>query len=311
MAIRSCFDCRLRSIVTRTLMGLTAWALLVLSSAPARAQADAGSAVEGATGAAARAEQAAAEARAILDQIRAERGAGEAEPPVPEPATVETPAAASTTTSPATRDLDAAVREAEAAAEEAREAAKEARVVVNEARRQIESLRARYGRPGFLIGVAGFWAPENFDTDLDIDDSRGLAAVVGYRFGRYVSLELRGEYLDAFDVSSDDPALALYEAELDGYVITVGPKIYPFAGSLQPFVGFGVGAMHAEIDGTDANGAPFDRSETDAVFRFAGGLDYFLSENLVLNLEAAYIAPGGDLSNIDYGSLGGGVTFRF
>ena len=281
--------------------------------------------------AATRAESAAAAARSLLDQLRrdgpAESGKAEEAAPSPEararsaePLPVAEPASPPEAKStPASDGRDAAelrraLEEAQAASEEARAAAEEARVVANEARTAMEAYRNRYGRTGPLLGVAGFYAVENFDSTsgLEIDDSYGGALFAGYRVHRHVAIEVRGEYLDGFDIGPQgDPSASMLDAELDGFLITAGPKLYPFTGVLQPFVGLGLGAMKAEIEGRASDGTRFSDDETDVVIRPAAGLDFYISETLVLNLEAAYVSPGGSLQDIDFATFSSGLTFRF
>ncbi len=282
--------------------------------------------------AATRAESAAAAARSLLDQLRrdgpsesgrAEETAPSREAPVrpAEPLPGDEPASPPDATStpasegPGEAALRRALEEAEAASEEARAAAEEARAVANEARTAMEAYRNRYGRTGPLLGVAGFYAVENFDSTsgLEIDDSSyGGALFAGYRVHRHVSIEVRGEYLDGFDIGPQgDPSASMLDAELDGFLITAGPKLYPFTGVLQPFVGLGLGAMKAEIEGRASDGTRFSDDETDVVIRPAAGLDFYISETLVLNLEAAYVSPGGSLQDIDFATFSSGLTFRF
>lgn len=204
-----------------------------------------------------------------------------------------------------------AIEDAKSAAEEARSAADDARRIALDAREKAEAYERRYSRSGFLLGLGANYLLENFDTSLEVDNGEGLYALIGYRFHPHASVELRGEWLAGFDVRADEPSGGSLDAELDGYLITVGPKLYPFTGSVQPFVGIGVGVFHAELEGLGRGGGPIDSDANSIVFRFAGGLDYFISENFVLNVEAAYVEPGGDLDGLGFGSLSAGATFRF
>lgn len=298
---------------------LLALGLLLGTGGAARAQTtDPAAALEDARRAAERAERAAAESRELLERMRRERegpGVEEAEAapqPAVEPAAPVAPApAALPPPSPERAEIEAAIERAERAARQADDAARAARTVAIEARNAVDEYRKRYARTGFLVGVAAAYVLEDFDTGLDVDNSRSASATIGYRVHRYVSIELRGEYLDDFDVRASDADDGAFDADLDGYFFVVGPKFYPLAGSIQPFIGFGLGAMRAEIDGIGRDGTAINDAATEAVVRFAGGVDVFVSENLVLNLEAAYASPGGDLEGIDLGTLGAGLTFRF
>jgi len=296
--------------------------VLLLVLPPARAAAQEKTATEEQVeAAAARAESAAAEARSLLDRIRRGEPA-EAEEPVPsagpapggEPTRPPEAKAEGTAEERDAQALRRALDEAQSASEEARAAAEEARAVADQARAEMEAYRNRYARTGPLVGVAGFYALEDFDSasGLEIDDSFGGALFAGYRVHRHVSIELRGEYLDGFDIGPQgDPTDSMLDAEVDGFLVTAGPKLYPFTGALQPFVGLGLGAIHAELEGRASDGTRFSDDDTDVVIRPAAGLDFHVSETLVLNLEAAYVSPGGSLQDIDFATFSSGLTFRF
>ena len=297
-----------------------ALAAVLMIAPPSAAQDDGapnGSALEEARRSAERAEAAADRAREALERLRtARQGPSEEEPAAPpsEESTAEDDAELEEAETPKAEQrekLDESIARAERAAREANAAAREARALVRELRDAFEAHENRYARTGFLLGGAATYAVENFDTDLNVDNSRGLAAFVGYRVHRHVSVEARGEWLEGFDVVADSPGGGAFDAEVDGYAVTANTKFYPLTGSLQPFAGLGLGAFRANLEGTGRSGQRINQSSTEFVFRLAGGLDYFLSENLVLNLEASYLAPGGELTNLDYGNFSAGVTFRF
>ena len=42
-----------------------------------------------------------------------------------------------------------------------------------------------------------------------------------------------------------------------------------------------------------------------------GGLDTYVTENIVVALDVTYVLPFGDLDDYDYFSLGLGVAYRF
>lgn len=88
-------------------------------------------------------------------------------------------------------------------------------------------------------------------------------------------------------------------------------KVYPFKGDVQPFWGAGVGAIFVKQKFVDVEGSDFGEAESDVAFRFAGGLDLWLTDSLVMNLEAAYLAPVDNLSNLESTVLSTGLTYRF
>jgi hypothetical protein len=52
-------------------------------------------------------------------------------------------------------------------------------------------------------------------------------------------------------------------------------------------------------------------SRTEFAARFGTGIDFYFSEHWVLNFEASYVLPTGDLSEYDYIGGGMGLEYRF
>ena len=294
------------SYATRSLAAL----LFVCVAGPATAQ-DA----VGVERAAATADAAAEETSAILERLRRQGasseeataetkdGSGEGDA---EEAGSAAPAAAADPT------LEEAIERAEASAERAEEAARVAREKAYEVEEALRAHRERFSRSGFYAGASGIYAVENFDApSFTVDDSRGVAAFAGYRFHPHVGVEARGEILQGFDATAKDTTTTFREASLDGFLVTVGPKVYALTGPFQPYAGLGLGAIRAEVEGTLADGSEVSDRTTEAVVRPSVGLDFYLSENFVLNLDAAYVAPGGDLDGLDFGLFSAGCALRF
>ena len=45
--------------------------------------------------------------------------------------------------------------------------------------------------------------------------------------------------------------------------------------------------------------------------RLGGGLDFYLTENVVITAEGSYLMPTGKLDGLDYYSFGVGLQYRF
>lgn len=233
-------------------------------------------------------------------------GAGTAQPA---PSASEAAAAEAAAEPAATR---AAVERAERAARAAEDAAMKARRVAYELQQELEAYRARFARTGPYLGAAGLYAVEDFDASLyGVKNSGGVAGFAGYRVHRYVAVELRGEVIDGFEVNSRFAGTSLREAEIDGFVITGGPKVYPLSGAFQPWVGIGVGAFRAKIDAIRGDGSRVTDRATEPAIRPAAGIDLYLSEYLALQVEAAYVSPGGQLENLDFAVFSAGAMLRF
>lgn len=269
--------------------------------------------VEEANRAAERAEEAAAAARAFADELAAEdpsapegsapSAASGGRPENPQsPNTTPSPDPASSADAAALSDaaaLEAAVARAEEAAEQAALAARAIDQAERKRRRQSE-------RTGAYFGAAFFYAAENFDDRVIVKSSTGGAAFVGYRLAPVVAVEVRYEGFDGFDLKGTSG-----RGEIDGSVVTFGAKAYPFKGPIQPFLGFGLGAAFFKQKLVFNDGSRSRENENDLALRFAAGLDLWLTKNLVLNAEAAYLSPADDLSNLEATLLSTGLTFRF
>jgi hypothetical protein len=57
------------------------------------------------------------------------------------------------------------------------------------------------------------------------------------------------------------------------------------------------------VDGTDENGG--------FVSRFGGGVDFYITRNIVVTAETAYVVPTGHVSELDQLQIGGALQYRF
>lgn len=193
---------------------------------------------------------------------------------------------------------NAALREAEEEADEAWVAARAA----ERANRALDHARAT----GPYFGAAFVYGAEEFDDDLVVKSSLGAAGFVGWRIHPHFAAELRYTAFDGFDLQGGNG-----KAEIDGYAVTLNARLYPITTPIQPFVVLGVGALHFEQKTRLDDGRRFQEQESDAVFRFGAGVDLPLSERLTLNLEAAYLVPTDELSDLNVTELSTGLTYRF
>jgi hypothetical protein len=209
-------------------------------------------------------------------------------------------------------EAEPSVDEATERAERAERRAKAADRRAQEALARVEELESRfaYDRTGLYIGGSAFYAPETFDEghSVSVKSSRGAMARIGYRVHSIVAFDVRADYLEGFDVFSGDAS-----GEIDGYSITGNVRAFLIPYRLQPWIGFGVGAIRTDFDARldDGERVETDGVETDPLFRFAAGFDTYLTSSLVLTLEAAINIVTDDRDYINYGQLGVGLDFRF
>ena len=134
-----------------------------------------------------------------------------------------------------------------------------------------------------------------------------VSATLGWRIHPRIALEARGDWFDGFDFQSDK-----VEGEVEGFAITGNIKLFPLIGRFQPYVVTGIGAVNAEVNQRRFNsGRSSTEQRTEVSGRIGAGLDVFLSESIVFEVEASYNGSGGDLDFLDYGLLSAGLQFRF
>jgi opacity protein-like surface antigen len=165
-----------------------------------------------------------------------------------------------------------------------------------------------FARRGWLIGVAGSYAIETFESDLQdavgfsvdlsVDNSLGFNGRVGYRCHRWLSAEVEVEWLNGFDVSA--PGFATIDVE--PVVVTANLKGHFLTGRYQPFLLVGGGGMTAKV--------ATERGKSYAM-RFGGGIDLYATKNVVVTVGADYVLPVDDLKDLDYISIGWGFEYRF
>lgn len=178
-----------------------------------------------------------------------------------------------------------------------------------------------FGRPGGYIGGGFTWAFENFDfdqvsaltgTDVSASGSPGFDVRGGYRFNEYVALEGDFQYYANFDIE----AAGVDVLSANAFSFFANVKGYPLAGRVQPYGLFGIGVLRAAIEDDFGLGV----SESDAAFalRFGGGLDVYVTEHVLLNLDVGYLLTPSDMNfggPVDIGTdlipLTVGAQYRF
>jgi opacity protein-like surface antigen len=170
-----------------------------------------------------------------------------------------------------------------------------------------------------------------FNLDDVDDDAFGFSGRVGYRCHPYISTELQFDWLGDFDgalsenpngitnegVAEPDTARK-FDLELESLVFTTNMKGHLLTGRYQPFVLVGLGFMRMESKTRDASGgaipgsAPQGSDRTVKVaMRFGGGLDFYITKNVLASAEFSYLMPTGKLEDLDYYSIGVGLQYRF
>lgn len=214
------------------------------------------------------------------------------------------PEATAASTPPASEASDDALHRATEAADNAAAAARAATAALQEFERERAQ---RYSRNGVVLIGGIFWAPEIFQTSYSVGNSNGAHIALGYHFADYFEVDFRFEYLNDFDLSGYGN-----RGSYTAWSTTLNGRFYPLTKQIQPYLGFGIGVLEGTTFLQDVvTGYAIEESEVVAVFRFSGGVDYYVSESLALTADVSIDVPGGYLTNATYATLGGGLKVRF
>lgn len=161
----------------------------------------------------------------------------------------------------------------------------------------------------------------NKSTLVDRQDSPGADVRFGYRFNDIFAAELNYQYFDDYKLILRGTNLRTVQAgqfvnvrgkdqdiaHITAHNVFANVRAYPWTGILQPYGLLGIGGVVADAKtkeakvrtATDDDG--FDvpdfnaGSDLDVAFagRIGGGLDYYLTRNIVLNLDISWILTTG------------------
>lgn len=178
-----------------------------------------------------------------------------------------------------------------------------------------------FTRPGFYVGLGFAYGFGEFYEDViedeaglmaNVTNTEGLTARAGYRFASWFALEAHYEWMDDFEVQVAGFDLL----EQSTHTLTGNLKFIVPTWRIQPYLMLGVGAQYYDLDGPV--GTLVDANDWLFAGRPAVGIDFYLTENLVLNVEAAGTIAvsdfSGQLASLDtapYVSVGGGLQWRF
>jgi opacity protein-like surface antigen len=196
-----------------------------------------------------------------------------------------------------------------------------------------------FDQPGFYVGISGIYTHNFFDGQVDkaledaigqdvdvaIDDSWGVNARVGYRAASWFAIEAQYEYIDQFDVKAKIKGLIPNQKifSLEGHTITANTRWILPIWRTQPYLLLGAGYSLYE---SDVVSNPVVKqllgsggSEGGFAGRLGGGLDLYLTEHLVANVEGTALLTTQDFGkrdtgNIDdlwYFGLGAGLRYQF
>jgi opacity protein-like surface antigen len=154
------------------------------------------------------------------------------------------------------------------------------------------------------VGIGFGISFQNFDTPIDLDPAYGFDVWGGYRFDENFAAELQLEYLNGFKSASVAPLKLSFQ----GITWTANVKGYLLTGRWQPFALVGIGLQWAQFRESVFN---INTTSTSFAARLGGGLDFYITETLALNVNGAYIQSTDEFEGADYGNLVIGAQYRF
>jgi len=191
-----------------------------------------------------------------------------------------------------------------------------------------------FDQSGLYVILGGFNGFERFEENNPVDatfgDTLGFQARFGARVLPILSAEIQGDFIGGFDVDvtgedeNNQPVtvpLSLNGGLITGNVLAVLPM-----GRFEPHAKFGVGGMWSNLDtrfitgtactpgywGWWCTGTTTRLADGGAfVMRFGGGLDFWITEDFALVLDAEYILPTGELTAQQYVNFGWAAKFKF
>ena len=184
-----------------------------------------------------------------------------------------------------------------------------------------------YAKNGVYLGVGASYGVPLFGNSIEdalpgnahVSNAWGVNGRIGYRFHKFLAAEAEYEWLSHFGMRISDISgnHALGNASLQ--TITANLKVIAPYRQFQPYVLVGFGPTFASVD--TAPGSTLAHDHTSYSTRFGLGIDYYLSENVALNLGSEFVVNTAKISanntsdggsrGFDYYSAQGGLTFKF
>jgi opacity protein-like surface antigen len=190
--------------------------------------------------------------------------------------------------------------------------------------------RDAFSKNGPYFGIGASYGVPLFEPTLDnafsgngwsekASNSWGLNSRAGYRFHKFLAAEVEYEWLQHFGLRVNGAGAPGGLGSVRVQTITANLKAIAPYGHWQPYVLAGFGATLAKY--TETTGSPLNVAPTSYSTRFGLGVDYYLTENIALNLGSEFVVNTAKLTNditgastsrgLDYFSAQGGLVFKF
>lgn len=167
-----------------------------------------------------------------------------------------------------------------------------------------------YGGRDWYASVYGMLGVPNADADGQKLGGGGTLSA-GFRFSRWYSLEVGGEYAHQFSYDRGTGPVRCSSGSGGGsdyfmaWQATAGGRVYFTESLVQPFLLGHLGFMQ-----TRDRGGGRSCKGNGMIARLGGGLEVFVSNGVAVSLLGAYVLPTtGGARDHDYVSVGFGLTW--
>lgn len=144
------------------------------------------------------------------------------------------------------------------------------------------------------------------------DDAGYIQGAIAYGVTPYIALGAEVGWQEANGAADESVGVVPILADL---II----RMPDWHDQLVPYVTIGLGALSAYTTDEDGSGSlnnGDDVNDTSFGFKLGGGLDWFLTENWIANVEVAFFGgdpdlPATTISDTDFWTFGGGLKYAF
>jgi opacity protein-like surface antigen len=180
-----------------------------------------------------------------------------------------------------------------------------------------------FARSGPYIGVGATYGfnllESSFDDvlvdDVEVDNTWGANARLGYRALTWLAVEAQYEYLDNFEVSVNDFRLA----DLQAQTLSANLRFIVPIQRFQPYLVLGAGATWFDLDDNQVPGLEVDHSSFSG--RIGLGFDVYVTRHIVLGIGADAVLTTAELEDeffsgdssgsLSYIAVHAGLAYRF
>jgi opacity protein-like surface antigen len=150
-------------------------------------------------------------------------------------------------------------------------------------------IETNFDRDGLYLALDAAFLLDVSETDLGglAKDTWGIEVAGGMRFHPYLAAELQLEYSGAIQGVSFGPRF----------------KAYVLTKRVQPYLSFGIGLLNGEEES--------GHNEWGGLMRMGGGLDWYLTDNIVFDLTVEYLYGIGRWSDLRNVRFAVGPQYRF